>query len=152
MKRKDITFENFEQLFRELVKYKQVDVPGLKDDPYGFYYNASSQLIEMQFIAFLRTHKGLPEFPMRPNIQPELVKYSEEDIELLKEAEKRGLVKKSRYEIQCEAYKKKYSKMLKASNWRAFVRQHQEDVKACQDERQKRIESLDYDETEPPAD
>jgi hypothetical protein len=152
MKRKDITFENFEQLFRELVMDKQVDVPARKDDPYGFYYNASSQLIEMQFIAFLRTYKGLPEFPMRPNIKPGFVKYSEEDIELLKQAKKRGLVKKSRYEIQCEAYKKKYSKMLTKSNWIAFVRQHQEDVKACQDEQQKRIQSWNSDETEPPVD
>ena len=152
MKRKDITFENFEQLFRELVRWKIVDVPGLKDDPYGFYYNASSQLIDMQFIAFLRTYKGLPEFPMRPNIKPGFVKYSEEDIELLKQAKKRGLVKKSRYEIQCEAYKKKYSKMLTKSNWIAFVRQHQEDVKACQDEQQKRIQSWNSDETEPPVD
>jgi hypothetical protein len=148
MKRKDITFENFEQLFRALVMDKQVDVPARKDDPYGFYYNASSQLIEMQFVAFLRTHMGLPEFPMRPNIQSELVKYSEEDIELLKEAKKRGLVKKSRYEIQCEAYEKEYSKMLTKSNLIAFVRQQKKDAKAYQDEM---IQSWNSAETEPPS-
>ncbi len=41
--------------------------------------------------------------------------------------------------------------MLTKSNWIAFVRQHQEDVKACQDEQQKRIQSWNSDETEPPA-
>ena len=148
MKTKDETFENFEQLFRALVMDKQVDVPARKDDPYGFYYNASSQLIEMQFIAFLRTHMGLPEFPTPQDIQPGFVKYSEEDIELLKEAKKRGLVKKSRYEIQCEAYEKEYSKMLTKSNLIAFVRQQKKDAKAYQDEM---IQSWNSAETEPPS-
>jgi|LakMenEpi03Aug12_release.lakeMendotaPanAssembly.Ray.scaffolds.fasta_scaffold483646_2 hypothetical protein len=133
MKQEEIAYRDFDDLYYELANRGYVAKPTV-------FNQGEKMLLEMQFIEFLRNHKGLPQQPLPPDEQPGFVKKAPNQPRA-----------KSEYDQQREAYQKAYCQMITKSNWIAFVRQQKRDIEIYKEEQEKENQSWEIEQPEPPT-